>query len=356
MNSLAGRRNWNSNPQILAAFESMGIPLNNTRAETLGRVDHPLAKLVRDYRAARKRTGTYGRNWLLDHVSNDVVRCQWNQCGAESGRMSCSNPNLQQIPRTTDYRRCFVARPGYVLIKADYSQIELRIGAKLANEIEMITAYQNGVDLHALTAANILGKPLSEVSKADRQLAKAINFGLLFGMGHYGLRKYAMTNYGTKLSEKQAKQYRDAFFKTYPMLGAWHSRTRQKLVKLMGKNPNATIETHSLGGRRRILPVTKKDAQGKYYPNLNEALNMPVQATGADGLKTAIALLSERRHECPDAVPVLYAHDEIVIECPEADAEAAKQWLVKCMKDGMSLFIDPIPVVVEASIAKTWGG
>ena len=111
-----------------------------------------------------------------------------------------------------------------------------------------------------------------------------------------------------------------------------------------------------LAGRRRYHSVLKTDNEGKPYLNFNEVLNSPVQATGADGLKAAIALLWERRHECPGAVPVLFAHDEIVIECPETDAEAATQWLVTCMKDGMSPLLAPIPVEVEASIAKTWGG
>ena len=265
-------RNWNSNPEVIAAFKQLNIMIPNTADETLAAIDHPLATMLREYRAACKRTSTYGTKWLRDHAADGVVHCGWNQCGAESGRMSCKSPNLQQIPRTADYRKCFIARPGCVLIKADYSQIELRIAAKLADETTMIEAYQRGDDLHALTASNILGKKLNDVSKADRQLAKAINFGLLFGMGYRSLRKYAATNYGTELSEAQAKQYRDAFFRTYPKLKAWHQRTTRILEQLAAKNPNAVYETRSLAGRRRLLPVSKKNAKGERYPNLNEAL------------------------------------------------------------------------------------
>ena len=354
--TLTHSRNWNSNPEVLAAFAKLDIVIPNTADETLASVDHPLATMLRDYRAACKRSSTYGTKWLSQHAIDGVVRCGWNQCGAESGRMSCREPNLQQIPRTAEYRKCFIARPGCVLIKADYSQIELRIAAKLADETTMMAAYQNGDDLHTMTASNILGKSIDTVSKADRQLAKAINFGLLFGMGHRSLRKYAATNYGTELTEQQAKQYRDAFFRTYPKLKAWHQRTSRTLEQLAARNPDATYETRSLAGRRRILSCTKKNAKGERYPNLNEALNTPVQATGADGLKHAIALLWERRNDCPDAVPLLFAHDEIVIENPADTAEAAKTWLIARMVDGMAPLIDPIPVEVEASIATTWGG
>ena len=354
--ALFNSRNWNSNPEVMAAFKSLGVTIKNTADETLAGIDHPLAKLLRDYRAACKRSSTYGTKWLIDHAPEGVVWPSWNQCGAESGRMSCKTPNLQQIPRTADYRRCFIARPGCVLIKADYSQIELRIAAKLADETTMIAAYQNGDDLHALTAANILGKQIHDVSKGDRQLAKAINFGLLFGMGHRSLRQYAATNYGTELTEAQAKQYRDAFFRSYPKLKAWHQRTSRTLEQLAAKNPDAIHETRSLAGRRRILCATKANTEGRRYPNLNEALNTPVQATGADGLKAAIALSWERRSDCPEAVPLLFAHDEIVLECPADNAEASKQWLIACMVDGMAPLINPIPVEVEATIAKTWGG
>src|SRR5262249_46588280 len=151
------------------------------------------------------------------------------QLGAESGRMSSSNPNLQNIPRGSEYRRCFTAPPGRCLIKADYSQIELRIAAKVADERVMIAAYQSGQDLHRLTAARVLGKPDGEVTKADRQIAKSLNFGLVYGMGWRGLKGYALTNYGVVLTDAQARGYRDGFFKAYPGLRAWHDRVRERV-------------------------------------------------------------------------------------------------------------------------------
>jgi len=219
-------------------------------------------------------------------------------------------------------------------VKADYSQIELRLAAKIANESRMREAYQRGDDLHTLTAALVLKKDVAAVTKADRQLAKAVNFGLLYGMGAKGFRVYARTNYGVRLTEAEAAAYREAFFAAYPGLRAWHRR--------QGKQP---VETRTVLGRRRCR-----------VERFTEKLNTPVQGSGADGLKAAMGLLWERRAECPSAVPVLFVHDEVVVECDEADGEAVKAWLVAAMVDGMAPFADPVPVAVEAAVAKTWGG
>jgi DNA polymerase-1 len=330
--SLFGGRNWNSPDQVRAAFTGLGVTLDSTDDDALAALDHPLAALLRDYRAAAKRAGTYGRKWLDKHLGADGrVMPSWNQLGAEySGRMSCSDPNLQNVPRSADYRRCFVAGPGNVLVKADYSQIELRIAAKLTGERRMLDAYQTGQDLHSLTAAALLGKPASEVTKADRQLAKAVNFGLLYGQSAKGLRAYALSNYGVSLSADEAARHRETFFRTYPGLRRWH--------RSVGDAPT---DTRTLGGRRRVGVA-----------RFSEKLNTPVQGTGADGLKAAIALLWERRAECPGAVAVLFVHDEIVLEVPEADADRRR----RCMADAVAPLIDTVPVEVEVSAGRTWGG
>jgi DNA polymerase-1 len=236
--------------------------------------------------------------------------------------MSCKEPNLQQLPRDVRYRRCFVAPPGRVLVKADYSQIELRIAARISGDKRMLAAYRDGEDLHTLTASAVLKKPMGEVTKADRQLAKAINFGLLYGMGSRQLVVYARTNYGVKLTEKRAAAHRDAFFATYPWLRRWHYSI-----------PTPPIETRTLAGRRRLI-----------------------QGTGADGLKRALGLLWERRDECPGAVPVLFVHDEVVVECDADRANTAAAWLSRAMVDGMTPLIAPVPVAVEVMTAPTWGG
>ena len=276
---------------VLAAFHAVGVTLTATSDDTLATIERPLAEYLRGYRSAAKKADTYGASWLTKHAPTGTVLPSWKQLGAESGRMSCTGPGLQQIPRAAEYRRCFTARPGHVLVKADYPQIELRIAAKLANEPAMIAAYAVGDDLHTLTAANITGKPVDQVSKSDRQLAKAVNFGLLYGMGWRRLKEYAQNDYGVTLTDTQAKRYRTAFFRAYPGLRRWHDRTEMALSQQIRKDPAALFETRTLGGRRRLTPAAKRDAKGQPYPNKTEALNTPVQGTGADGLKAAIALV-----------------------------------------------------------------
>lgn len=324
---------WTSTSDITKAFAAAGVTLDGTDDATLATVDHPLAALLREFRGATKRTGTYGKEWLRHVTADGRVYAGWKQIGAgASGRMSCSGPNLQQLPRGREYRRCFAAPPGRVLVKADYSQIELRISATVTGDEAMLSAYREGRDLHVQTAQMVLG--VTEVTKEQRQLSKSLNFGLLYGMGAKGLRQYAKSGYGVELTEEQAVTYRTDFFKAYPGLRKWHRSV-----------PDATIETRTLAGRRR-LGVNR----------FTEKLNSPIQGCGADGLKAALALLWERRDRVPSAVPVLAVHDEIVVECDAADGAAAKAWLVTAMVDGMQPLIDPVPVEVEAAVLPTWGG
>jgi DNA polymerase-1 len=177
---------------------------------------------------------------------------------------------------------------------------------------------------------------IQEVTKQHRQLAKALNFGLLYGMGAKGFRVYARSNYGLDLSEEEAGRYGQAFFRNYPGLAAWHRR--------VGRSGKHMVETRTLAGRRRLG-----------VERWTEKLNTPVQGTGADGLKLALALLWERRGEVPGASPVLVVHDEIVVECDTDQAEAVAAWLRQAMRDGMP-WLDPVPVEVQVKTAPTWGG
>jgi DNA polymerase-1 len=339
---------WDSPTAVKRAFASFGITLPDTRDKTLAGIEHPLADLLRRYRHERKRVSAFGLSWLREYVKDGCVAPQWRLLGAESGRMSCVQPNLQQIPREAEYRRCFIAREGHRFIKADYSQIELRLAAKVALEKRMIEAFAQRIDLHALTASRLLDKPLSQVSKGDRQLAKAVNFGLLYGMAPRSLREYARANYGVELSEAEAKQAHRNFFVTYPALQAWHERL---IAELEQCGPEGVYEARTLFGRWRFLRAYKAGR-----PNLTEVANFQVQGLAADGLKRALALMWQRREECPEAVPVLFVHDEVVIEVPEGRAEAAREWLIGCLKDGMQPLAEEVPIEVEAVIATSWGG
>lgn len=332
--NLFGRdaRNWNSTPTVQAVFAQVGVALESTDDDALAAIVHPLADLFRQYRSATKLAGTYGVAWL-EHVAADGrVYPGWRQCSTMTGRMSCADPNLQQLPRDPRYRKCFVAPPGRALVKADYSQIELRLAAVIAPDDTMCGAYKHNFDLHSLTAASITEKLVADVTKADRQLAKAVNFGLLYGGGAEMLVSYAKSSFDLTITEAQAKKYRRAFFATYGGLRHWHN-----------SQSKAPIATRTRGGRRRLGVAS-----------FTEKLNTPVQGSGADGLKAALALLWDRRHEHATAFPVLAVHDEIVVECDRAAAEAVTAWLVTAMTDGMQPFC--VPVEVEATVAPTWGG
>lgn len=335
-----GEWNWNSSKQVKEAFGLIGIKLENTREETLNRYDHPLARALLEYRRVSKLTSTYGEK-LLEKVEGGRIYPSWHQIGAQTGRMACSKPNLQQLPPAV--RRHVRAPEGKALIKADYSQIELRIAAKVSGDKRMLEAFSSGEDIHTITASSLTGR--EEVTKEERKLAKAINFGLLYGMSPSGLKNYARANYGVEMSAEEAEHYWQSFFETYPGLKSWHDREYRRLKQ------NAT-ETRTLTGRR-ACGIEK----------LTERLNFPVQGTGADGLKLALALLYERRDEYPGAVPILAVHDEIVVECDEADAEKASEWLRRAMVDGMERVLNAsatngqrVPVEVESAVGRSWTG
>jgi DNA polymerase-1 len=199
--------------------------------------------------------------------------------------MACDHPNLQNIPRSGPLRSYIRAPEGCLFVIADYSQIELRIAAKISGDTEMLSAYAEGRDLHTRTAQSLTGR--QDVRKDDRKLAKAVNFGLLYGMGAKGLRSYALRSYGVEMSLEEAALYRRRFFETYPGLRRWHEQERRAWLR-------SETETRTLSGRRRT------DVQ-----RLIDRLNSPVQGTSADGLKLALALLWERRDMCPRALPIL---------------------------------------------------
>jgi len=331
--------NWESPAQVKKVFAGRGHQLANVNEETLGRLaaEEPLADALLDYREATKRSGSFGIEFLQHvHPSTGRIHADYQQLGSEAGRMSCARPNLQQVPRDPAYRACFRPVDGRVLVKADYSQIELRIAAELAGDERLIEAYRRGEDVHILTAAEVIGRANSAVSAEDRQAAKAINFGLLYGMGASTLRAHAQASYGVTLDDGQATRFRARFFDLYPGLKTWHR-----------KQPGADrpVDTRTLAGRRRLGVST-----------FTQQLNTPVQGTGADGLKAALALLSETRERCPGAAPVLVVHDEIVVECDIADADQVKDWLTECMTRGMAAFLTAVPVVVDATIARDWSG
>jgi DNA polymerase I len=334
--------NFGSHQQVRKAAKLLSVDLPNTRDETLALYakECKFIAALRDYRKASKLASTYGAGWLENGYHQGRIYASWRQLRAATGRMACDHPNLQNIPRSGPLRSYICSPEGRVFVIADYSQIELRIAAKISGDAEMLNAYAEGRDLHALTAQSLTGR--EDVSKDDRKLAKAVNFGLLYGMGAQGLRSYALRSYGVEMSLEEARLYRRRFFETYSGLKRWHDWERR--FWLCGET-----ETRTLTGRRRMA-----------VEKLTDRLNAPVQGTGADGLKLALALLWERRGHCPGSVPVLVCHDEVVVECDAEQAADVKAWLEKAMIDGMDAVLNNmderhVPAEVEARISRSWG-
>jgi DNA polymerase-1 len=338
-----GTWNFGSHQQVRKTAKLLGVDLPDTRDETLAlyAAEHGYIAALRGYRKVAKLASTYGAGWLdSGHYRDGRIYASWRQLRATTGRMVCDHPNLQNIPRSGPLRSYIRAPEGRIFVIADYSQIELRIAAKISGDPQMLNAYVEGDDLHILTAQNLTGR--EEISNDDRKLAKAVNFGLLYGMGAQRLQSYALKNYGVSMSSQDASLYRRRFFETYPDLKRWHDNVRWAWQ-------SGETETRTLTGRRR------KDIE-----KLTDRLNAPVQGAAADGLKLALALLWERRSECLGATPVLACHDEVVVECDAEQAADAKAWLEKTMIEGMEVVMNSagevcVPVEVEARIARSWG-
>jgi len=328
---------WSSTQQVAALLRERGHTTVTSTEEAVLRqladVGEPLAPLLLRHREASKRASTYGLDYLKHvHPLTGRIHASFRQLGSEAGRMSATDPNVQQVPRDKAYRACVRPGPGRVLVKADYAQIELRLAAQIAPDERLVEAFQRGDDMHTVTARTVLGK--TDVTKADRQAAKAVNFGLLYGMGAKGLRQYAAEEYGVHWTEQEAQTVRGRFFAEYRGLQAWH---RSQI--------DGEVDTRTVAGRRRLG-----------VERFTEKLNTPVQGSGADGLKAALGLLWETRGRAPGAAPILVVHDEIVVECDRGQADEARDWVVDAMRTGMETVLHRVPAEVEATICADWSG
>jgi DNA polymerase-1 len=337
--------NLDSQQQVLDALQQMGVPVENTSKLSLIPLaeEHPPVRALLDYRKAAKAVQAFASS-LPKHVHPITGRIHpdYHQIGAATGRMSCRNPNLQQIPRDKIFRSCFIPAPGYRLVVADYSQIELRVAAELSGDRRMIEAYQNDEDLHRLTAALIAEKSLDQVEKSERQAAKAVNFGLIYAMGAKGLAEYAYNNYGVQMSLKQAETFRKRYFEAYQGIARWHNAIRKKLPREM-RTMGVACSPHS-GGRLR---------RWQEEPKLTELLNTPVQGTSADITKAALARLPFALRET-GAKLIATVHDEILLEAPEGTAEQATQVLQQVMEQAGQQYLRKVPVKAEVAIVGSW--
>ena len=333
--------------QMATRFEQAGIILPKDKDGKSVMDQNLLAFLRADFKLIReyldwKEVATRGSavETLIKSVGGDGrIHASYRQLGAETGRLSCVGPNLQQVPREREFRELFVAGEGNVLVVADFSQVELRVAAELSGEPRMLEAYLAGRDLHTETAALMRGVPLEQVTKADRTSAKVANFGLLYGAGPATLRKQAVSQYGIDMSIGEAREIVENFRRAYPRLYDYQ--------RGVGEATTACIYTKY--GRRRIVIGTFND-------KFTVRNNTPVQGTAGDIAKIAMAKLWEYLVQAQpgEARLIAMVHDEIVLEVRADVKDRWSETVVSCMESAGALVCQRVPIVAEVSSGTTW--
>jgi DNA polymerase-1 len=337
--------NLNSPVQILEAFRKVGVELPSTGVSVLKRTDHRLAKKLLEYRGYEKLISAFGESVLeKTHPKTGRIHPDFMQIGADTGRFSCSKPNLQQIPKDSAFRSCFTAPEGYKLVVADYSQAELRILAEYSEDPVFMKAYKEDKDLHTLTASQMYGVPMEKVDKKMRFNAKSINFGLMYGRGAASLA----AQLGVSVDE--AKKLLNKYFKTYNKVQRWLDRVAKEAVS---KGYSTT-----LSGRKRWYNLP--DKSDPFYDRLianieRQGKNTPIQGTSADMTKYALVYVYQRvRKEGFEAYPIHTVHDEIVLEAREDQAEEVCQVLSEEMGRAARVLLKKVPVKADAMVSDFW--
>ncbi len=317
----------------------LGLKLPTTQKGSLSSQDSALKKYL-DKEEVRNLLYIRSEKKILDklkelksHLRKGRIYTQFRQIGAPTGRMASLRPNLQNITR--DLRVLFKAPEGKKLIVADYSQIELRIAAEYVNDETMIKAFSEGKDLHRFTASLILGKDYDLITKEERQMAKAINFGLIYGISPRSLMEYARNSYGVDISLKDAQQFHFKFFEIYKGFKNWHEKVKDYL-----KN-NSKIIVYTLLGRKMTVK------------RFTEAVNFPIQGTGSDLLKMAVVFFGKLK-ENRDAGIVNLVHDEIIVETDQSISEEVKTLLSESMLKAGKILLKKVPVEFEVEVVESW--
>ena len=319
----------------------------STSAEVLEalRGEHPVVDLLLEYRELSKLKSTYA-DALPEQVNPRTARIHtsYNQAGSVTGRIASSDPNLQNIPIRTELgrqvRQAFIADTGLTLLSVDYSQVELRIAAHMSKDEAMLAAFRANQDIHTATAAAILGTTLDKVTKEQRRNAKAINFGLLYGMSAFGLTR------SSDLTLAEAEDFVEAYFKQFPGVKAYLDNMRRLAAKY------GYVET--LLGRRRYFPGLKSGGNpATRAREEREAINAPIQGTAADIMKLAMLnVASALKNRGLKGHMLLQVHDELVIECPQNELKETTIIARTMMENAYNLVI---PLKTEARAGRNWG-
>ena len=334
-------------------FEKLGLPIisktpkgqPSTAESVLVELahDYPLPKLILEYRSLSKLKSTYTDKLPLQvEESTGRVHTSYQQAVAATGRLSSTDPNLQNIPVRTEegrrIRQAFIAAPGYKMVAADYSQIELRIMAHLSGDKGLLDAFSKGLDVHSATAAEVFGVSVDEVTKDQRRSAKAINFGLIYGMSAFGLAKQL------DITRPEAQEYVDLYFKRYPGVKEYMEQTKEKAKE------DGFVET--VFGRRLYLhEINAKNGMRRQYAE-RTAINAPMQGTAADIIKRAmINLDKEIQNEKFDMRMIMQVHDELVFEIKESQVDDAIKLIIEKMEHAAEL---SVPLIVDVGIGINW--
>ena len=344
--------NLNSPKQLgVALFENLGLPAKkktksgySTNAEVLEELKnlHPAVSLLLEYRQLSKLKSTY-TDGLQECIANDGrIHTTFNQTEARTGRISSLEPNLQNIPVRTEegkrLREFFVAEDGKVLVDADYSQIELRVLASMANDQNMISAFKDGTDIHTATAAQVFSMPIDMVTPVMRSRAKAVNFGIVYGIGAFSLAK------DIGVTRKEADSYIKSYLSVYSAVAKYMDDT----INTAKQNGYVT----TLFGRRRYLPELSSSNGMLRAFGERVARNAPIQGTAADIIKLAMIRVFERlKNELPTARLILQVHDELIVECEEKDANTVQEILTTEMQNAADL---SVTLTADANFGKNW--
>ena len=344
--------NLNSPKQLgVALFEKLGLPAKkktksgySTNAEVLEDLKdkHPAVSLLLEYRQLAKLKSTY-TDGLQNCVAEDGrIHTTFNQTEARTGRISSLEPNLQNIPVRTELgkklREFFIAEDGNALVDADYSQIELRVLASIANDQNMISAFKSGADIHTATAAQVFGLPVDMVTPVLRSRAKAVNFGIVYGIGAFSLAK------DIGVTRKEADNYIKNYLASYPNVALYMENTI--------KNAKLNGYVTTLFGRRRYLPELSSSNGMLRAFGERVARNAPIQGTAADIIKLAmIKVFDTLKREVPSAKLILQVHDELIVECDKKDAETVSGILKTEMENAVHLSVN---LIADAHFGKTW--
>ncbi len=332
-------------------FEKMKLPGAkktktgySTAADVLERLapEHPIVNDILEYRALTKLKSTYA-DGLSTFISEDGrIHTIYQQTVTATGRLSSTDPNLQNIPMRTELgrqiRKVFVPKPGYVFMDADYSQIELRVLAHMSGDKHLIEAYAMSEDIHRITASKVFHVPLEEVTDLQRRNAKAVNFGIVYGISSFGLSQ------DLSISTKEAKAYIDQYFETYPGIKAF--------LDQMVQNAKDSGYAETLYGRRRPVPELKSNHFAQRSFGERVAMNSPIQGTAADIMKIAMIRVWRRLKEAGlESRLILQVHDELVIETKESEVDQVREILYDSMKHAAILKVE---LEVDLHTGATW--